>query len=54
MREANYFSLASHFFWTLWAINMAKSTTITFGYMVRSIKNKNQITLSAFLFFFSL
>lgn len=35
MREANYFALASHFFWTLWAINMATSTTIKFGYMVR-------------------
>lgn len=34
MKEANYFALASHFFWTLWAINMAISTTIPFGYMV--------------------
>ncbi len=34
MKEANYFALASHFFWTLWAINMARSTTIKFGYMV--------------------
>lgn len=34
MKEANYFALASHFFWTLWAINMATSTTIKFGYMV--------------------
>ena len=35
MKEANYFTLASHFFWTLWAINMATSTAIKFGYMVR-------------------
>jgi len=34
MKEANYFALASHFFWTLWAINMATSTAIKFGYMV--------------------
>ncbi len=34
MKEANYFALASHFFWTLWSINMATSTTIKFGYMV--------------------
>jgi thiamine kinase-like enzyme len=34
MKEANYFAMASHFFWTLWAINMAKSTAIKFGYMV--------------------
>jgi hypothetical protein len=33
MKEANYFTLASHFFWTLWAINMATSTSIKFGYM---------------------
>jgi hypothetical protein len=34
MKEANYFTLASHFFWTLWAIHMATSTAIKFGYMV--------------------
>ncbi|CAF1088962.1 unnamed protein product [Rotaria sp. Silwood1] len=33
MKEANYFALASHFFWTLWAIHMAVSTTIKFGYL---------------------
>ncbi|CAF1449100.1 unnamed protein product [Adineta ricciae] len=33
MKEANYFALASHFMWTLWAINMAVSTSIKFGYM---------------------
>ncbi|CAF1204355.1 unnamed protein product, partial [Rotaria sordida] len=33
MKEANYFALASHFFWALWSINMATSTTIKFGYM---------------------
>ncbi|CAF4483225.1 unnamed protein product, partial [Rotaria sp. Silwood2] len=33
IKEANYFSLASHFFWTLWSINMATSTAIKFGYM---------------------
>jgi hypothetical protein len=35
MKEANYFTLAAHFFWTLWAIHMATSTTIKFGYMVK-------------------
>jgi hypothetical protein len=35
MKEANYFTLASHFFWGLWAINMATSTAIKFGYMVK-------------------
>ena len=34
MKEANYYALASNFFWALWAINMATSTTISFGYMV--------------------
>ncbi len=34
MKEANYFALASNFFWTLWSINMATSTKIQFGYMV--------------------
>jgi len=33
MKEANYFALASHFFWALWSINMATSTAIKFGYM---------------------
>ncbi|CAF3095413.1 unnamed protein product [Rotaria sp. Silwood2] len=33
IKEANYFALASHFFWTLWSINMATSTAIKFGYM---------------------
>jgi hypothetical protein len=34
MKEANYYALASHFFWTVWSINMATSTVIKFGYMV--------------------
>jgi hypothetical protein len=34
MNEANYYALASHFFWALWAIQMATSTAIKFGYMV--------------------
>ncbi len=34
MKEANYFALAANFFWTLWAIHMATSTAIKFGYMV--------------------
>ncbi|CAF1475833.1 unnamed protein product, partial [Didymodactylos carnosus] len=34
MKEANYFALASHFFWSLWAITMASTTAIKFGYMV--------------------
>ncbi|CAF1073888.1 unnamed protein product [Adineta steineri] len=33
IKEANYYTLASHFFWSLWAINMAMSTAIKFGYM---------------------
>ncbi|CAF0930407.1 unnamed protein product [Rotaria sordida] len=33
MKEANYFALAAHFFWTLWSIHMAVSTTIKFGYL---------------------
>ncbi|CAF0767726.1 unnamed protein product [Adineta ricciae] len=33
MKEANYYALASNFFWTLWAIHMATSTAIKFGYM---------------------
>jgi hypothetical protein len=37
MKEANYFALASNFFWTLWAIHMATSTAIKFGYMVGNI-----------------
>jgi hypothetical protein len=37
MKEANYYALASHFFWTLWAINMATSTAIKFGYMVGKV-----------------
>lgn len=36
MKEANYYALASNFFWTLWAINMATSTAIKFGYMVKT------------------
>lgn len=39
MREANYFALASHFMWAVWAIYMAVSTTIKFGYMVRNSKS---------------
>lgn len=38
MKEANYFALAAHFFWTLWSINMAASTNIQFGYLVRELK----------------
>ena len=34
MKEANYYALASNFFWTLWSINMVASTAIKFGYMV--------------------
>ncbi|CAF2722233.1 unnamed protein product [Rotaria sp. Silwood2] len=33
IKEANYFALAAHFFWTLWAIHMAVSATIKFGYL---------------------
>jgi len=41
MKEANYFALASNFFWTLWSINMATSTAIKFGYMVGIYLKKN-------------
>ena len=34
MKEANFFALATNFFWTLWSIHMAVSTSIQFGYMV--------------------
>lgn len=34
MKEANFYALASNFFWTLWSIHMAISTSIQFGYMV--------------------
>jgi hypothetical protein len=37
MKEANYYAMASHFMWAIWAINMAKSTAIKFGYMVKRI-----------------
>jgi hypothetical protein len=40
MKEANYFALAANFFWTLWAIHMATSTAIKFGYMVRTYSLK--------------
>ena len=42
MKEANYFTLASHFFWTLWAIHIATSTTIKFGYMVRERESEGK------------
>lgn len=32
--EADYFLLATHFFWTLWAINMTTTSEIIFGYWV--------------------
>lgn len=51
MKEANYFALASHFFWALWAINMAISTTIPFGYMVTKTK---PIRSDSLMCFFSL
>lgn len=34
LKEANYFALASHLFWALWAICQAASTKITFDYLV--------------------
>jgi hypothetical protein len=49
MKEANYYSLASHLFWTLWAINMAATTEIKFGYMVRMRDHK--LRASAMYFF---
>ena len=48
MKEANYYALASNFFWTLWGISMATSTSIQFGYMVgenRSIERKKSNVL---------
>ena len=35
LREANYFALASHFFVALWAIHLARTSTIEFGFLVR-------------------
>jgi hypothetical protein len=50
MKEANYFALASNFFWTLWAINMATSTAIKFGYMVgKYLKEKFSLLKIFFL-----
>ena len=48
MKEANYFALASNFYWTLWAIHMATSTAIKFGYMVRTL-SPEMIRLKSFL-----
>jgi len=33
MKEANFYAMATNFFWTLWSIHMAVSTSIEFGYM---------------------
>lgn len=33
LREANYFSLASHFFWSIWAICQAAVTQIEFSFL---------------------
>lgn len=46
IKEANYFTLAAHFFWTLWAIHMATSTAIKFGYMVKEQRTDIGISLS--------
>lgn len=35
LAEAEHFVLASHFFWTLWAVNMTMTSEIIFGYWVR-------------------
>ena len=32
--EANYYSLASNFFWSIWAICQASATKIQFSYLV--------------------
>ena len=32
--EANYFALASHLFWAMWAVCQASSSKIQFGYLV--------------------
>ena len=32
--EANYYVLASHFFWSVWAICQAAATKIQFSYLV--------------------
>jgi choline/ethanolamine kinase len=33
IKEANYYTLASHFLWTLWSINNARNSKIQFGYL---------------------
>ena len=35
LKEANYFALASSFFWTQWAVLQASSRKINFEFMVR-------------------
>ena len=35
--EANYFALASHLFWAMWAVCQAASSQIKFGYLVNKI-----------------
>lgn len=32
--EADFYALASHFLWSLWSINNARNSTISFGYWV--------------------
>ncbi len=39
LKEANYFALASHLYWTFWSIYMAKTSNIEFDYLVSYILN---------------
>lgn len=40
LKEVEVFSLASHFFWSLWSIVNTKTSQIPFGYWVRLIEFK--------------
>ncbi len=46
--EANYFALASHLFWAMWAVCQASSSKIQFGYLVCSFLFFNNCFLKPF------
>jgi hypothetical protein len=50
--EANYFALASHFFWSVWAICQAAATKIQFSYLVSINKQKTCEGDPYFILFF--
>jgi choline/ethanolamine kinase len=41
LKEANYFALASHFFWSIWSIVQAATTKIQFSYLDYGITRMN-------------